>query len=114
MLTKAGKVVMPFGVMGGEYQAFGHLQFLSRFFDYGMDVQEAMDAPRYMVDPFTGKVEIETAVPQFIRDELKMMGHTIDDPKIPIGGSQAIWIDWEQGVLTGGSDPRKDGCAIGY
>lgn len=114
MLTTAGKVVMPFGIMGGEYQAFGHLQFLSRFFDYGMDVQEAMDAPRYMVDPFTGKVEIETAVPRSIRDELKLLGHTIDDPKIPIGGSQAIWIDWEQGVLTGGSDPRKDGCAIGY
>ncbi|HAD29670.1 MAG TPA: gamma-glutamyltransferase [Rhodobacteraceae bacterium] len=114
MLTKGGKVVMPFGVMGGQYQAFGHLQFLSRFFDYGMDVQEAMDVPRFMVDPFTGEVEIETAVPQFIRDELATKGHQIVKPQKPIGGSQAIWIDWEQGVLTGGSDPRKDGCAIGY
>lgn len=114
MLTKGGKAVMPFGVMGGEYQAFGHLQFLSRFFDYGMDVQEAMDAPRSMVDPFTGEVEIETAVPQSIRDELAAKGHKIVDPDRPVGGSQAIWIDWEQGVLTGGSDPRKDGCAIGY
>jgi gamma-glutamyltranspeptidase/glutathione hydrolase len=114
MITRNGKAVMPFGVMGGEYQAFGHMQFLSRFFDYGMDIQEAMDAPRSMVDPDSGEVEIETAVPKEIRDELSAMGHKIVDPIRPIGGSQAIWIDWDEGVLTGGSDPRKDGCAIGY
>ncbi|WGI23254.1 gamma-glutamyltransferase [Amylibacter sp. IMCC11727] len=114
MVTKGGKAVMPFGVMGGEYQAFGHMQFLSRYFDYGLDIQEAMDAPRMMVDPDTGEVEIETAVPQEMRAELAAMGHSIVEPARPVGGSQAIWIDWEQGVLTGGSDPRKDGCAIGY
>ncbi|MEJ6710141.1 MAG: gamma-glutamyltransferase [Amylibacter sp.] len=114
MLTKNGKAVMPFGVMGGEYQSFGHMQFLSRFFEYGMDIQQAMDLPRMMVDPDSGEVEIESSVPETIRNELVALGHEIVAPARPIGGSQAILIDWEQGVLTGGSDPRKDGCAIGY
>jgi gamma-glutamyltranspeptidase/glutathione hydrolase len=92
----------------------GHMQFLSRFFDYGMDIQEAMDAPRVMPDPFKSNVDIEGAVPQEIRDQLGAMGHRVTRPAKPIGGSQAIWIDWDEGVLTGGSDPRKDGCAIGY
>jgi gamma-glutamyltranspeptidase / glutathione hydrolase len=114
MVSKGGRVVMPFGVMGGQYQAFGHMQFLTRFFDYGMDIQEAMDAPRFMPDPFKGNVDMESAVPKAIRDELAAMGHRVTPPPKPIGGSQAIWIDWDEGVLTGGSDPRKDGCAIGY
>ena len=114
MVTRKDRVVMPFGVMGGEYQAFGHMQFLSRFFDYGLDIQEAMDYPRTMVDPFTGEVEVEEGVPQEIRDELRRRGHRLAPAKKPIGGSQAIWIDWQQGVLSAGSDPRKDGCAIGY
>ncbi len=114
MVSKDGKVVMPFGVMGGQYQAMGHMQFLTRFFDYGMDIQEAMDAPRFMPNPFTGEVEVEGAVPADIRDGLAARGHRIIAPKKPIGGSQAIWIDWDEGVLTGGSDPRKDGCAMGY
>jgi len=72
-----------------------------------------------MADPFTGDVEMECGVPDAIRQELTRRGHTIIDPDGPIGGSQAIAIDWNQGdegqsVLTGGSDPRKDGCAIGY
>ena len=114
MVTKNGKAVMPYGVMGGEYQAMGHMQFLTGLFDYELDIQEAQDRPRFMADPFTGEVEIERTVPEAIRKELAAMGHQIVDPKKPIGGSQAIWIDHAAGVLTGGSDPRKDGCAIGY
>ncbi|MAO93187.1 MAG: gamma-glutamyltransferase [Rhodospirillales bacterium] len=114
MLTKGDRAVMPFGVMGGEYQAFGHMQFLTRHFDFGLDIQEAMDAPRFMPDPFTGEVEMEGAVPQDIQDELTARGHKLVQPRGPVGGSQAIFIDWEQGILTAGSDPRKDGSAIGY
>lgn len=114
MISKGDRVVMPFGVMGGQYQSFGHMQFLTGFFDYGLDIQEAMDRPRFMVDPFNGEVEIEETVPGEIRQALSAKGHRIVKPRKPVGGSQAIWIDWEEGVLTGGSDPRKDGCAIGY
>lgn len=114
MITKNGKTVMSFGVMGGEYQAMGHAQFLSRYFDYGLDIQEAQDAPRFMVDPFDGSAEVESAVPDEVFEKLKSMGHDIHRPDKPVGGSQAIAIDWESGVLTGGSDPRKDGCALGY
>lgn len=114
MTTQNGKVALCFGVMGGHYQAFGHLHFLSRYLDYGMDIQEAMDAPRFMPDPFTGDVEMEGAVPQEIQNELRRRGHRLVAPRAPVGGSQAIHIDWDQGLLTGGSDPRKDGCAIGY
>ena len=114
MVSKDGRVVMSFGVMGGQYQAFGHMQFLTRLFDYGMDIQEAMDAPRFMPDPFTGEVGIEGNIPTDITIALRRRGHRLAPPAKPIGGSQAIWIDWDEGVLTGGSDPRKDGCAIGY
>ena len=67
-----------------------------------------------MVDPFTGDVEIESTVPATVVEQLRSLGHEIAPAEAPIGGSQAIAIDWETGVLTGGSDPRKDGCAIGY
>ncbi len=114
MVSKDDKVVMPFGVMGGQYQAMGHMQFLTRFFDYGMDIQEAMDTPRFFPNPFKGNVDVESSVPAEMHQQLAAMGHRVIPPPKPIGGSQAIWIDWDEGVLTGGSDPRKDGCAIGY
>ncbi|NQV44387.1 MAG: gamma-glutamyltransferase, partial [Rhodospirillales bacterium] len=119
MAAKDGRIALSFGVMGGDYQSFGQMQFLSRYLDYGMDIQEAMDAPRFMADPVTGDVEMECGVPDAIREELTRRGHIIVNSEDPIGGSQAIAIDWDQGdagqsVLTGGSDPRKDGCAIGY
>jgi gamma-glutamyltranspeptidase/glutathione hydrolase len=114
MVSKGDKVVMPFGVMGGQYQAFGHMQFLTRFFDYGMDIQEAQDAPRYVPEPFEGRVDVESGVPEALYQGLAKLGHRVARPAKPIGGSQAIWIDWNEGVLTGGSDPRKDGCAMGY
>ena len=105
---------MSFGVMGGEYQAFGHMQFLTRLFDYNLDIQEAQDLPRFFPDPFSDVVEVEEPISEKIRNELRDRGHNIQQAKKPIGGSQAIFIDWTTGLLIAGSDPRKDGCAIGY
>ncbi len=114
LATKDGKVSMCFGVMGGEYQAMGHQQFLTRYFDYGCDIQEAMDLPRFMVNPFSGEVEMEAGIDDSVRQKLQQLGHSFAEGEFLIGGSQAIAIDWQSGVLTGGSDPRKDGCAMGY
>ncbi|WP_144186093.1 gamma-glutamyltransferase [Elioraea rosea] len=112
MLMKDGRAVMPFGVMGGHYQPMGQTSFLSNVFDYGMDIQEALDAPRLF--PWAGKVQAETGIPAATLDVLARMGHTPELIDKPHGGGQAIWIDHEAGALAGGSDPRKDGCAMGY
>jgi gamma-glutamyltranspeptidase/glutathione hydrolase len=72
MATRNGKTTMSFGVMGGEYQAFGHMQFLTRYFDFGMDVQMAMDTPRFFPDPFEDFVEVEAPVSEDIRDALRV------------------------------------------
>ncbi len=114
MVTKNGQVALSYGVMGGEYQAFGHMQFLTRHFDYGMDMQMAQDTARFFPDPFSDFVDIEAPVPTDIRAALSRLGHQVRPAGKPIGGSQAISIDWETGLLTAGSDPRKDGCAMGY
>ncbi len=114
MLAKNGRTIMPFGVMGGAYQAFGHMQFLTRLIDFGYDIQQAMDLPRFFPNPVTGEVEVEPGIDAQIIEEIKKRGHKVVPAPIPIGGSQAIWIDHEKGILTGGSDPRKDGLAMGY
>jgi gamma-glutamyltranspeptidase/glutathione hydrolase len=113
MLLKDGKPVMPFGVMGGQYQAAGHVHFLTNFIDFKLDIQESIDSGRVFPLP-NGQVEVEAGIPRDIVRRLRKKGHDICLPGQPIGGGQAIWIDWEQGVLIGGSDPRKDGCALGY
>ncbi len=111
MVTKAGRVVMPFGVMGGQYQAAGHAAFLSGVIDRGMGLQEAMDAPRSF--GYGAVLEVEPTVPAAVRDDLVARGHSIAVVTSPIGGSQAIRIR-EDGLLEGGSDSRKDGMALGY
>jgi gamma-glutamyltranspeptidase/glutathione hydrolase len=113
MLTRNDKVVMPFGVMGGHYQATGHAHLLTNLLDFGMDIQESIDFPRVFPLP-NGQLEAEGTIPNDILSELARLGHNVQPAKKPIGGGQAIWIDWEKGVLTGGSDPRKDGCAMGF
>jgi len=100
--------------MGGHYQAFGHMQFLTKLLDFGMDIQEAQDAPRVFAIDNSMDVEMEGTLPAEVIAGLEKLGHRRIAPAKPIGGSQAIWIDRKNGVLTGGSDPRKDGCAIGY
>lgn len=111
MLKRSGKVIMPFGVMGGAYQPNGHARFVSNMVDFGMNPQEAIDAPRAFSD--TGNMKVERSYSDRVRQELSEMGHDISTPDTPIGGAQAILIH-DSGVLEGGSDPRKDGCALGY
>jgi len=112
MLVKDGRAVMPFGIMGGQYQAVGHAHFVHRVLDRGLDPQQAVDAPR--VFAFRNKVRVERAIAEPIIEDLRRRGHDIDVAMVPLGGCQAIWIDHERGVLIGGSEPRNDGIALGY
>ena len=112
MLTRGDRAVMPFGVMGGDYQPWGHTHFLQNVLAYGMDLQEAFDLPRFMVD---GDVTmLEAGVPGPTAQALAGMGHAVAIAGDDHGGGQAIWIDWERGTLAGGTEPRKDGVAMGY
>jgi gamma-glutamyltranspeptidase/glutathione hydrolase len=112
MLGEGGRAVMPFGVMGGNYQATGHVHFLTNFIDYGMDPQAALDAPRAF--HFENELSLENGLSKVTARALIEMGHQVKAADVPIGGGQAVHIDWQRGTLTGGSDPRKDGCALGY
>ncbi|VDC33606.1 gamma-glutamyltransferase family protein [Pseudogemmobacter humi] len=112
MLRDRGEVIMPFGVMGGHYQAAGHAAFLSGMIDCGLDPQEAINQPRSFA--FGGVLEVEAAIPAGVRADLGAMGHRTRLAPAPIGGAQAILIDRRQGVLLGGSDGRKDGLALGW
>jgi len=112
MVAREGRVVMPFGVMGGQYQAMGHAHFLSKVLDFGLDLQSAMDLPRLFPLPGTKTVEMEARLRETVGPELTRRGFAVQPPNWAIGGAQAIWIDWERGVLLGGSDHRKDGCAL--
>ena len=112
MLARGGRIVAPFGVMGGAYQANGHARFVSNLEDFGMGLQEALDAPRSF--PWEGELRVERGYPESVHAALAEKGHNVVVPDTPIGGAQAIRIDHETGVLEGASDPRKDGCAIGY
>ncbi|MCF6368982.1 gamma-glutamyltransferase family protein [Rhizobium halophilum] len=113
MVTQGGRAVMPFGVMGGHYQAMGHAHLLSKVFDYGLDLQTAIELPRLFPLPGTKQVDIEERLRESIGEELVRRGFELRTPESAMGGAQAIWIDWERGVLLGGSDTRKDGLALG-
>lgn len=101
-----------FGVMGGQYQPVGHAQILSLVRDHGFDPQAAIDAPRSMTYPGPGMV-LERGFAPNVASELAAMGHRIEPALQPLGGGQMILLDHERGVLIGGSDPRKDGMALG-
>ncbi len=112
MLRQNGKIVMPFGVMGGAYQSTGHARFLSNTVDFGMQPQQAIDGPRAFAE--MGELKIERGYAPAVRQKLADIGHNVIVPETAIGGAQAILIDHGRGVLQAGSDARKDGAAIGY
>lgn len=111
MLKRRDRVVMPFGVMGGQYQAVGHARLVSNIVDYGMDPQTALDGPRSF--PESGRLQLERGYQESVRRTLADRGHLVEVPEVPLGGGQAITID-ESGTVRGASDHRKDGCALGY
>jgi gamma-glutamyltranspeptidase/glutathione hydrolase len=125
MVTKDGQPWLVFGVMGGDMQAQGHVQVLVNLIDFGMNVQEAGEAPRveHIGSPTpTGKpgnkkggtINAERGIPAAVITELARRGHQVNGVLTNGGGYQAILIDPRTGMLQGGSEFRKDGCAVGY
>ena len=123
-VTKESRPVFSFGVLGGGFQPQGHVQVLMNIFEFGMSVQQAADTPRVahwgssapeggvMVDG--GRVVLEPGFPHGTAEALAKKGHTISEDLAVNGGYQGIWREENPLRYFGGSDPRFDGCAIGY
>ena len=124
MVTKDGSPVFSFGVMGGSMQPQGHVQVLCNIIDFSMGIQEAGDVPRLrhtgssqptgsvMTDG--GTVYLEGGFPPEVIRALVDRGHSVSHESGGFGGYQGIWWDWARDVLIGGTESRKDGCALGY
>jgi gamma-glutamyltranspeptidase/glutathione hydrolase len=113
MVLKDGRPWMSYGVMGGDYQPMGHVHVLSNMIDHGMDPQEAVDHPRI----FWGEdrvLDAESGMPDDTLAALEKLGHRTRRAARPHGGAQVIVVDRKNGFFVGASDPRKDGCAMGW
>ena len=113
---KRDDVSVGFGVMGGWNQPQAHVQVISNIVDHGLNIQQALEAPRFVKLTFPGTdVMMESRVPESVRQALERRGHEIDlqgEFSNMVGGGQAVMHDARAKVNYGGSDPRKDGCAI--
>ncbi len=112
MVLRDGTPWLTFGLMGGDMQAQGHAQVLLNLIDFGMDVQQAGEQARFR--HFESGLALESAIGSDVRKALEAKGHKLTMAPGMFGGYQAILIDPKTGALFGGSDPRKDGCAIGW
>lgn len=123
-MTKDGKPVLSFGVMGGDFQPMGHTQIVMNIVDFGMNVQEAGDAPRWdhtggaspmgATTTDTGTIRTESGIPYSTIRSLMDKGHSIGTARGIYGGYQAIMWDDVNKVYHGASESRKDGQAAGY
>ena len=119
MATREDEMWLSFGVMGGFMQPQGHLQVASNMIDYSMDSQQALDAPRFKVEVESSQdVLVEEDLSSDTVNELKKRGHAVrvvsGYDRGTFGGGQVISRNPETGVLTAGSEPRKDGAAVGW
>ena len=112
MVLKDQRPWLSFGVMGGDMQPQGHVQVLLNLIDFGMNVQEAGEAPRFRHS--AAGLALESAISPEARFGLSRRGHSLITQIGMFGGFQGILFDYQHGVMMGGSDPRKDGLAIGY
>ena len=113
----ADSVRIGFGIMGGWNQAQAHAQFVSNLVDFGMNIQGAIDAPRFSKETFPGcDVNIESRIPENIRAGLTALGHELvmrgDFSATRMGSGQAVMRDFSTNINFGASDPRKDGAAV--
>jgi gamma-glutamyltranspeptidase/glutathione hydrolase len=123
-VTKEGKPVFSFGVMGGDFQPQGQVQVLMNIIDFGMSPQQAGEQPRVRHHESSeptgtkmtagGSVSFERHISQDVKRKLTSMGHKVRSQSGVFGGYQGIWRKSRPRRYFGGSDPRKDGCAIGY
>lgn len=114
MIFKDGKPYAALGLKGGHVQPQVQVQLMSNLIDHGMTPQQAISASRF--NHIEGlKVGLEPEIAQTVKDELAHRGHQVvgGNPE-SFGGAHMILIDPESGAFTGGSDPRKGGCALGY
>jgi gamma-glutamyltranspeptidase/glutathione hydrolase len=123
-VTKDNKPFISFGVMGGDFQPMGHTQIVMNLIDFGMNLQEAGDAPRWdhsggatpmgKKTTSTGRIRVESGIPYTTIRALMGRGHTIGTARGVYGGYQAIMWDDKNKVYHGASESRKDGQASGY
>ena len=126
-MTRAGRPVMSFGVMGGDFQPQGHAQVVMNLIDFHMSLQQAGDQPRVAhtgsSHPWSvnsaaragvGEIVFEKGIPRDVQLRLAQLGHGVAAAKSAHGGYQAIWRSESPRRYFGASDPRKDGAAIGY
>jgi gamma-glutamyltranspeptidase/glutathione hydrolase len=111
-IMQDGKPWVSFGVMGGDHQAQGHTQVVVNLVDFGMNIQEAGEAAR--VNHGGSGLQVESGIPEASRAGLADRGHNVTVTIGSFGGFQGIMFEPRTGVLMGGSDPRKDGLAIGW
>lgn len=111
---KDGRPWLSFGVMGGDQQSQAHAQVLVNMIDLGMNVQAAGDAARFHHSQTANTLALESSIGASVRKELEQMGHRLVEETGSFGGYQAIMLDADSGAWLAGSDPRKDGAAIGY
>jgi gamma-glutamyltranspeptidase/glutathione hydrolase len=123
-VTKEGRPFLSFGVMGGATQPQGHVQILLNIIDFGMNIQEAGDAPRILHSGSSeptgetmtdgGTVALESGFPATLTEQLRESGHVLRSARGEFGGYQGIQYDAERDVYLGASESRKDGMAVGY
>jgi gamma-glutamyltranspeptidase/glutathione hydrolase len=125
LVTRDGRPWLVFGVMGGDMQPQGQVEVLCNLIDFDMNVQQAGEAPRIEhlgsatptglpAEEAGGTVAVERGIPEAVVRELQQRGHRLERVQTNTGGYQGILIDPKTDVLHGGSEPRKDGCAVGY
>jgi len=114
--AQKGDVRVAFGIMGGWNQSQAHAQFVANMVDFKMNIQAALEAPRFSKRTFGGcDVQMENRIAPNVRNELTSKGHKIEVKgtySAPMGGGQAVLRDFGAGVNYGASDPRKDGQAV--